>query len=628
MTNWEWTPERLQAAQHHYPNTRSAPPAGTFEIALSCAGATSTAAYTAGVLDFMFQALDEWERLKKEKPASVPHHVVLVRAFVGTSGGGMSLAIAAANAARDFAPVSHDDVALAMDPKRRNQRRAREAMARLQANPLFATWVLGIDLFEGMDPLTGDSTPGLAAPWAATRSADKFPSLLNCEIIETLAKSAVIVGKPGLQGAPKARAWLADPLELRLTVTNLNGVAFNVSFGGARLAQTFLAARDEMAFAVETGGTRPFDLAQYKSAKDACPPDCRFLDCDVDRTGGAWGQLSLAAMATGALPVALEMRSLSAPRDFYIWRTVRFEGEGDPTYLMPHWPEPGEYNDFVASDGGFTHDPPFEYARQRLAGTQGRNPRDGASANRAMILIDPLLGTERNRDTSKLMSALFSMLMAPVEQSRLDASQLFAAADERVYSRFMITPRRTHPLDPKLTKLDGSFALVASGVHAFLGFASSAYRAHDFLLGRRNAQKFFKDSFAVPEGNPILSVGGWTDAHKKEFRAEGDVPHYQIVPLCGAAKGALETPDWPSGAVSLKSKTWKNGMKELRARIKSVSASFAQEIGEGPQNLARAIAPMVMDRLVATAMIKQLEDGVTRVNSDLPAIDEGSHGEA
>jgi hypothetical protein len=621
MAAWEWTPERLAAARTHYPEARTPPPPGLFEIALACAGATSTAAYTAGVLDFLFEAFDEWERLKREQPSTVPHHKVMIRAFVGTSGGGMSLAIAAANAARDFKPVAQEDVQFLLRGKTKG--RNKQAVERLHANPLFASWVLGIDLMEGFDPLNGEALPGLTAPWSKGRTASQAPSLFNCEIIETLATSAIMVGKPGVQGEAKARPWLADPLELRLTVTNLNGVAYDVSFGGARLAQTFLAARDEMAFAVETGGTRPPDLVSYASAEHSCPPDCAYLARDAsDRSSGPWRLLSLSAMATGALPVALETRTLTQPRDVYLWRTLQHNGTDTPGAHMPRWWDEQESSQFMASDGGFTHDPPFEYARQRLAGVKGRNPRDGREANRALILIDPLLGAERLRDTTSLVSSLFAMMMAPVEQARMDASAALGALDEKVYSRFMISPRRSNPLGREQKHLNGSFALVAAGVQAFLGFVSVAYRAHDFLLGRRNAQKFLSDSFVVPDGNPILTQG-WTDQCKALYRASGDGPvHYQIVPLCGSARKPVDTPAWPAGAVKINSSLWKKGRTQLRTRFKSISQDFASELAGPSQNMARMIAPWIMDKLVATTMIDQLEKGVQRVNDNLPAVED------
>jgi hypothetical protein len=591
-----------------------------FEIAVACAGATSTAAYTAGVLDFLFEAFDEWERAKREAPHTVPHHQAIVRALVGTSGGGMALAIAAANATRAFEPVAAEDVeALLFGPGPEPDRNQRDAIYRLSANPLFATWVLGIDLIQGQDPLTGSPLPGLAAAWRGG-SNGASPSLLNCEIIESLARAAVMVGKPGLRGAAKTREWIADPLEVRLTVTNLNGVPFHVSFGGARLTQTFLAARDEMAFAIETGGTRPADLAGYSTSSEACPPDCHFLDHDGDRNFGAWELFGRAAMATGALPIALETRVLQQPRDAYIWRTIRHLENGQISSHTPRWLDDGPDNQFLAVDGGFTHDPPFEYARQRLAGVNGRSPRDGGEANRGLILIDPLLGRERQRATDNLLASLLAMIMAPMEQSRMDASSVLTAVNERVYSRYMIAPRRPHPQGRELPALHGSEALVSAGVHAFLGFASFAYRAHDFMLGRRNAQKFLRDSLAVPDGNPILADGRWNERCLVDYRAQDDSAeaHYQVVPLTGSARIPAPSPTWPAGAINLDSRQWRGATKQLRKRLGAIGSDFARALAGDTAFWARPAAPFIMELFIAAAMIRELEAGVAQVNRNLP----------
>jgi hypothetical protein len=44
-----------------YPSIRPPTAAGTFEIGLVLAGAVSAGAYTAGVLDFLYEALDYWD---------------------------------------------------------------------------------------------------------------------------------------------------------------------------------------------------------------------------------------------------------------------------------------------------------------------------------------------------------------------------------------------------------------------------------------------------------------------------------------------------------------------------------------------------------------------------------------
>lgn len=52
--------ENLEALRQWYPETRERPGEGKFEAALVIAGGQSAGAYSAGVLDFLFEALDRW----------------------------------------------------------------------------------------------------------------------------------------------------------------------------------------------------------------------------------------------------------------------------------------------------------------------------------------------------------------------------------------------------------------------------------------------------------------------------------------------------------------------------------------------------------------------------------------
>jgi predicted acylesterase/phospholipase RssA len=76
-----------------------------FTIGINMAGAVSAGAYTAGVLDFLVEALEEWQRAKEaykaylanpaSPPASpVPLHDLCIEVFSGASAGGMCAAIA------------------------------------------------------------------------------------------------------------------------------------------------------------------------------------------------------------------------------------------------------------------------------------------------------------------------------------------------------------------------------------------------------------------------------------------------------------------------------------------------------------------------------------------------------
>ena len=107
------------------PKTRPPPDDGTFEIGLVLAGAVSAGAYTAGVMDFLFEALDEWYRLRA-KDADLPQHNVVLRVISGASAGGINGAIAAAACRYAFPPITLDN-----------------ADKQGPENPFFNTWVEG-----------------------------------------------------------------------------------------------------------------------------------------------------------------------------------------------------------------------------------------------------------------------------------------------------------------------------------------------------------------------------------------------------------------------------------------------------------------------------------------------------
>jgi predicted acylesterase/phospholipase RssA len=65
-----------------------------FRIAINMAGAISAGAYTAGVLDFLVEALDAWYQAKTGNEF-VPAHSVSIDVFSGASAGGMCAAISA-----------------------------------------------------------------------------------------------------------------------------------------------------------------------------------------------------------------------------------------------------------------------------------------------------------------------------------------------------------------------------------------------------------------------------------------------------------------------------------------------------------------------------------------------------
>ena len=94
--------------------TPSPSPDVPFEIGLVMAGAVSAGAYTAGVIDFLIQALDEWEKAKEQarkdlaegKTTDCPMHEVRIKVMAGASAGGMTAALAAGLVGMKFQSVT------------------------------------------------------------------------------------------------------------------------------------------------------------------------------------------------------------------------------------------------------------------------------------------------------------------------------------------------------------------------------------------------------------------------------------------------------------------------------------------------------------------------------------------
>jgi hypothetical protein len=111
------------------------------------------------------------------------------------------------------------------------------------------------------------------------------------------------------------------------------------------------------------------------------------------------------------------------------------------------------------------------------------------------------------------------------------------AGDEKVFSRFMLTPRRG--------ELTGEEAIVSGGLGAFIGFACPAFMRFDYLLGRQNCQQFLRETFMLSEENPLFR--DWSGDDKSKFRSAAGQGMLPIIPLIGDAAVDETLDSWPKG---------------------------------------------------------------------------------
>src|SRR5450755_95875 len=255
-----------------------------FHIGLNMAGAVSAGAYTAGVMDFLIDALDslyaeregQWEQFQDDFGKwTIPPHGVNLAVMSGASAGGITAAVAAAALCEDFTP-------------------ARTVMPMIAPNRLYRTWVEDIDITR----LLG--TKDLA------RSDAPVTSLLDSTPLDDIASQVLKIANPGGK-----RPWVADPLKLILTLTNLGGIPYAIETGAGSAETQTLYHADQAEFELRWGVGQPAGSALGLSP----------------HSEENWSALGEAAKATSAFPVALAPRLLQRSAGLYNNRLWRMSGD-------------------------------------------------------------------------------------------------------------------------------------------------------------------------------------------------------------------------------------------------------------------------------------------------------------
>lgn len=531
-----------------FPAERPLPADGVFELGLVLGGTVSAGAYTAGVVDFLIEALDSWQAAKTAHPQdpSVPFWDARIQAVTGTSGGGVIAALLGRSLSWHFPHV-----------------RASSTEAECRLNPLYEVWVNQLDIEAMLDvsDLQGDHA--------------SLVSLLNPQPLER-ARDLIVNYEQHFDVSQRAqRLYLANPLPLFLTLTNLRGVPYSLDMGGG-LSQHYVAHADHVRIAAytlgEPGALRPDEFG-------AC------LKMGSEPGYLPWSEYAKFALGTSAFPVGFPTRALQRPLSHYQYRPVVIPGSGGQGHvvrpMVPNWGllpsmSPSSTYSFLVADGGMTNNEPIQLARSELAGHVGRNPRQGEDAKRAVLLVDPFADVPVLGPDSKqtLFKELGAMLGAWKEQARYDSRDILLANDEDCFSRYMITANR-----PGVSA--GGKSIATACASAFGGFLSSAFRRHDFLLGRMNAQVYLRKKLVLPIENPLFSA--WRQKASAAQIAQwtvmdGNRPSLPIVPLLGACAISEPLPSYPRDAFDVKDDDFQD---KLGMRIRAVLRQATRDIGPG-----------------------------------------------
>lgn len=437
-----------------------------FNIAINMAGAVSAGAYTAGVLDFLVEALEEWQKAKnayrawlsgprtEPAPPPVPLHETTIACFSGASAGGMCAAIASALVEHPFEHIRTPGLHAGT------------------SNTLYAAWVNQINI---MSLLRSDDVP------------TPLPSILDCRIIDEIAAQALLP-------VPLARPpYIAENLTLLLTLTSARGLPYSLYAKAATTSEQIAYYADRLRFqsVPQTGDPG--------STADAKPLPRN------DMQAAAWPLLQQAAKATGAFPVFLAPRPITREAADYaipVWTPL---DAPNPKPLWPDWPDGLKSFENLYVDGGVTDNDPSALAQEYLGSLHpGSTEVTAGKIQSAVLTVAPFpaqASWEANYDAtaaSAVQKILVKLIDAMLAQSRFQGESLAHLVQDNDFSRFVIAPSSdSAPQQP----------LQCSTLSAFGGFFARGFREHDFLLGRRNCQKFLCDSFKLPESNAIIAHG-------------------------------------------------------------------------------------------------------------------------
>ncbi len=509
----------------------------TFEVGLVLSGTVSSGAYTAGVIDFLIEALREWQTQKDSNPASVPDHDVVIKVVAGNSGGAFTSLLIPGAILGDF--VSYKGNA------GQNIVGASNYLDPVE-NRLYQSWVRDVDIRNLLD--------------GSDLSNNSLDSLLNSNRVDAIADDFTKVIPHG-----KPVPWIAPELHFYLMLTNLNGIPYNIDLNtGAH----YMRQHGDYQHFVLSG--QPPNIASVQLSNDSpvwLNPKMMYQQKD------GWKTFRNAALASGAFPVALraqtlsrlradyEHRSFSTPIEarraadnpaggYYVRQTISYRLSS----ICPSW-DVGVQDPmcFTAVDGGVVNNDPLEFARLALTGSFDKSmKRSGDGADQAVIMVSPLNGPPVSPTSSNasMLDIVKSLLPCFLDQTRFKLTELQLAQDLNVYSRYLISPK-DYAGGGKYFK----YPIYCSLLSAFGGFFLESLREHDYLLGRRNCQQFLLEHFDLPSSNAIvapytnnsaMNIHRSNNGQAKEFTDKDSIQrseiHYRIIPLCGSAAVTCTAP--------------------------------------------------------------------------------------
>jgi len=468
----------------------------TFHLGLSMAGAVSAGAYTAGFVDYVLEALSEWENAKQTQAnnpnSNIPNHNVIIDAVGGASAGGMVGMIATlALYSGNWKPVK----------KVSNVK---------TGNILYDSWVfLDDDLSLYAKESRGKATFEKMLDTSDINPEVGAPSLLNSNPIDAIAER-VFNELPTDASLDKLPEFISKDLRLLITLTSLRPLDYKVKM--SRIKSKFLD---------ETPSHRVSShdvLAHFKLNYDATKDKNKYLPFHP-HTLASRSFLIKVTKATGAFPIGLKPRYFDDEfATSYLNNSLKVRKSliKDMDILIDA--ETTSNFQFTAIDGGTINNEPFDEVLRHLINKHGvpnlENPKFGT------VLIDPFpsffdseVTDKVNYKVSSIMGIVGALVPTILNQARNKQTDTYGVG----LFKLMSFPRK---LKSGKMEIREHPPLATGALEGFGGFLDIKFRQHDFFLGRDNARNFLRGILFLEcdKDDPENLFYGVSDTVINEFR--------------------------------------------------------------------------------------------------------------
>lgn len=533
-----------------------------YPIAICMAGAVSAGAYSAGAMSVLLDAIRRWEDDTLDLP-SRPKHRIQIKGMSGASAGSVQAALSSLDIFSDNA----------------TQELGREAWFSVSMQTLLST--------DDLDDLGQDSN---------------IKSALNSKQFKVLTDRILKQHSPS-SSWPQ---YVSDDYEIRLSVTNLRGVPYNISLPEVN--------------PTEFGMSRHNEYLHYRFIPNGSPDSIRSAPVFYVESGSDSDlkDLGNGALASSAFPLAFEPIKVIRPtlpnrqdiHDQQAWlnpKKVQQQGtQTQATYqerqCIPDWNSTyGVKEAFYAVDGGATNNEPLLEAFKLLFGEKlsdwgnlSEVSEHGDGKDGRVLLIDPFPNSldQEIKDNAMRLDKILGMLKSTLIRHARFSEPIMVSSNlkERVGLVYPSNPLREPDNNKQLPEERKMLAIKSGALAGFAGFLKRNFLEHDYQLGKLNMQRFLRYYFTFPLDHPhvkndheYLSAWSFDDPTRGEKR----VPIIPVYIETGEQFEIFNVND------SERDDFYRNGLKDYKEKFtqqdsKELTKGLTKRLGAAVEELMKA----------------------------------------